>query len=257
MSSRNGSTVAFLASFTLFFSFSVGATRCRAQSETDGSQANAPSFKSIAIKTDNSGIRSHAINLGPGQLTVTNVTLGVLIQNAYKLEDNQISAAPPWLNTQPYDIVASLDRPPSEEAPTNELRALLSDCFKLAVHRETRLVPVYALRVAEGGAKFVEPVTTDASDLRVIHVERGRIAGREVPVSTLAKILSEELDHPVLDETGLRGHYEVTLEWQADSNSPVEAVSEALEDQLGLKLELEQVPKEFLIIDHVESPSEN
>lgn len=160
MSSRNGSTVAFLASFTLFFSFSVGATRCRAQSETDGSQANAPSFKSIAIKTDNSGIRSHAINLGPGQLTVTNVTLGVLIQNAYKLEDNQISAAPPWLNTQPYDIVASLDRPPSEEAPTNELRALLSDCFKLAVHRETRLVPVYALRVAEGGAKFVEPVTT-------------------------------------------------------------------------------------------------
>jgi len=200
----------------------------------------------------------------PGRLTVTNETLGRLIQAAYKIDDNQISGAPTWLNAQYYDIVASLENPRSGEAATVEpesanaecLRGVLSDRFKLAVHRETRLVPVYALMVVEGGTKLQEPASTDAGpDLRVIRVEPGRIAGREVPVPTLAKILSEQLDHPVLDGTGLRGHYEVTFEWQA--NSPMAAVSKALQDQLGLKLELEQVPKEFLVIDHVETPSED
>ena len=260
MSSRRGRTVALLGLFLCSFFFSAGRTQCRAQSEADGARV-----KAIAIETDNSGERWHTIHTEPGQLTVTNETLGILIREAYKLDGNQISGAPTWLSAQHYDIVASFDNPRSEAAafdPETDngqyLRAVLSDRFKLATHRETRLVPVYALKVVEGGAKLQAPASTNAdSDLRVIHVQPGRIAGREVPVRTLANLLSEQLDHPVLDETGLRGHYEITFEWPADSNSPMPAVSTALQDQLGLKLQLERVPREFLVIDHVETPSEN
>lgn len=264
MSSRHPTAVACVASFLFSFIFSVGATPCRAQSEAYASRVTAPCFTSIALKTDHSGMRWHTIGMEPGQLTVTNETLGRLIQAAYKLDDNQISGAPTWLNARYYDIIANLENPRSEETamvgPESEhaecLRAILSDRFKLTVHRETRMVPVYALMVVENGAKLQEPASTYAgSDLRVIHVESGRITGREVPVRTLAKILSQQLDRPVLDETGLRGHYDVRFEWQA--NSPMAAVSKALEHQLGLKLELEQVPKEFLVIDHVETPSPN
>ena len=269
MLSRSTMAAAFSTLFLfLCFFFSAGLTRCRAQSETDGSGVSAPSFKSIAIKTDNSGIRSETIKMEPGQLTVTNETLGMLIQAAYKLDKNQISGAPTWLNARRYDIVASLDNPRSDEAQMNgalepetdrqSLRALLSDRFKLSVHRETRLVPVFALVVIEGGPKLQEsaPIYAD-SDLRVINVEQDRIVGRQVPIRTLARILSEQLGRPILDATGLRGHYDVSFEWRAESNSRMAALSSALQDQLGLKLELRQVPQEFLVIDHVEAPAED
>ena len=260
MSSRRGTTVVCLALFLFCFLFSATLTRCQAQSDTAGARLTA-----IAIQADNSGVPSHHIHIGPGQLTVTNETLGMLIREAYKLDGDQISGAPAWLSGQHYDIAASFDNPrpeapavESETDGTEYLRAVLSDRFKLAAHRETRLITVYALKVVEGGAKLQEPASPSAdSDLRVIHVQPGRIVGREVPVQTLANLLSGQLDHPVLDETGLRGHYQIAFEWEADPSSPMPALSQALQDQLGLKLELERVPREFLVIDHVETPSDN
>jgi uncharacterized protein (TIGR03435 family) len=77
----------------------------------------------------------------------------------------------------------------------------------------------------------------------------------------------------VLDKTGLSGKYEVTLQWlPEDQLSPGTAygaqataapsdsgpsIYTALQEQLGLKLESAKGPVEFLVIDHVERPSEN
>jgi len=68
------------------------------------------------------------------------------------------------------------------------------------------------------------------------------------------------LDRPVVDQTGLTGRFDFTLEWSSDSNatdSPGPTFLEALRDQLGLKLTSTKGPIQTLIIDHVESPSEN
>jgi uncharacterized protein (TIGR03435 family) len=72
------------------------------------------------------------------------------------------------------------------------------------------------------------------------------------------------LHHTVLDETGLSGTYDFTLNFPdgvrlgIDNPVPPEssepAVSTAIEQQLGLKLELKKVPLEVLVIDHVEKP---
>ena len=66
---------------------------------------------------------------------------------------------------------------------------------------------------------------------------------------------SEQLDRPVLDKTGLTNHYDLILQWEANPESSGAAISAALQEQLGLKLEPTQILKEFLVIDHVETPS--
>jgi uncharacterized protein (TIGR03435 family) len=133
--------------------------------------------------------------------------------------------------------------------------AVLSKYFKLAVHRETRLIPVYELVIAGDGPKLRESDSShDDAVLRVIQVENGRIMGREVPIATLARILSDELGRPVLDSTKLSSHYDVTLQWPTAPDSLQPAILTEIQDQLGLKLVPQLMPKDFLVIDHVEMP---
>lgn len=90
---------------------------------------------------------------------------------------------------------------------------------------------------------------------RVIQVDKGEITGRELPMATLASMLSEQLGRPVLDETGLTNHYDIALRWSAtDAES---ALFTAVQEQLWLKLEQQRMPVEFLVVDHVERPEED
>jgi uncharacterized protein (TIGR03435 family) len=181
-------------------------------------------------------------------------TLEDLIAAAYEVHEDQIVGAPSWLNPHGprYDIRAKADNPGAGGGGQRILQGLLSDYF-MAVHRETRLIPVYELTVRDG-SKLRESAPDYNSDLCVIQVEKGRIVDREVPIATLAKILSEELGRPVLDETQLTCHHDVTLLWQVAPGSSEAAIPDAVQDQLGLNLKPQLMPKEFLVIDHVEMP---
>jgi uncharacterized protein (TIGR03435 family) len=163
------------------------------------------------------------------------------------------------LNSQRYDIDAKVDTSATgqdELEGKHMVQALLSSRFKLAVHSETKPIPAYELVTAGDGPKLREsvPIQEDSA-LRVIDIENGRIEGREVPIATLARILSEELGRPVLDKTQLSSHYDLTLQWRTavpDSSKP--AILNAVQEQLGMKLVPQLMPKEFLVIDHVEMP---
>jgi uncharacterized protein (TIGR03435 family) len=77
----------------------------------------------------------------------------------------------------------------------------------------------------------------------------------------------------VIDNTGLKGHYDFTLKWTPDRSTPMlsgatgsdsaplpdsgPSIFTAIQEQLGLKLESQKGPVELLVIDHVEKPSEN
>lgn len=54
--------------------------------------------------------------------------------------------------------------------------------------------------------------------------------------------------------TGLQGMLALTLEWAAGDPS---SIIPALQQQLGLKLDLSQGPTDVVVIDHIERPSEN
>jgi uncharacterized protein (TIGR03435 family) len=68
-------------------------------------------------------------------------------------------------------------------------------------------------------------------------------------------LLTEQLGRPVLDKTGLVGDYDFTLKWGPKENG--DSIFNAVQEQLGLKLESQQGPVEVLVIDHVERSSGN
>jgi uncharacterized protein (TIGR03435 family) len=93
-----------------------------------------------------------------------------------------------------------------------------------------------------------------------------RFGGRGVMLSLLASSLPTMtgmamIPRPVIDETGLNGAFDFTLDWVSEFNAPSDASGpnfrEALKEQLGLRLEPQQGPVDILVIDRVEHPSAN
>jgi uncharacterized protein (TIGR03435 family) len=93
-----------------------------------------------------------------------------------------------------------------------------------------------------------------------------RFGGRGVTLSLLASSLPTmtgmaTIPRPVIDETGLSGTFDFTLDWVPEFNAPPDASGpnfrEALKEQLGLRLEARQGPVDILVIDRVEHPSAN
>ena len=98
--------------------------------------------------------------------------------------------------------------------------------------------------------------------------------GRNVSMDTIANGIGgmEYIDHPVVNRTGLAGNFDFTVEWDsrtatedfsagpargAQSEPVGDSLLEAMRDQLGLKLDLEKGPVDFIVIDHVERPAPN
>jgi uncharacterized protein (TIGR03435 family) len=93
----------------------------------------------------------------------------------------------------------------------------------------------------------------------------GRFVGTSVSMSYLCFFLSQQLNFPVLDQTGLGGYYDFTLEWmpmgllkhETPFTPEGPGLGERLRNELGLKLESRKASVEAFVIDHVEKPSEN
>lgn len=267
----------YAASLAIVATFLCLITQSWTQSSAQDTVAVAPSYATVSIKPDKSGLQRQGLKLGPGELIVTNETLQMMIRDAFQIEFDQIHGGPDWLNTERYDVQAKVDKSALEKLKNlgqeqgdleqrRMLQALLADRFKLAVHRDTRAVAGYDLVLAENGPKLQQSLPGDAEvQGRVIQVGNGHITGREVPIATLASLLSEQLGQTVLDKTGLANHYDVTLEWPTSGDgqpgpSSIEsskaAILATVQDELGLKLEPREAPMEILVIDHVEKPLE-
>ena len=98
----------------------------------------------------------------PGRVTYNLTSLRDLLVNAYGIKHNQISGEPDWLDTQRFYIVAKVPEGATKEQVKIMLQNLLADRFKLAVHRETKEMPMYALAVAGKGPKLKETTVSDA-----------------------------------------------------------------------------------------------
>jgi uncharacterized protein (TIGR03435 family) len=230
--------------------------------QTPGSEKRAE-FEVASIKpTATEG--SFTIDFPPGgRFSTRNVTVHNLLRNAYGLEDYQISGGPGWINSAGFDIEAKAaagagDLP--REQVLQMIQALLTDRFHLAVHRETRQLPIYALVVGKTGSKLQ---AADSSATPAGTLKMGQLITQKMSMTTLANLLTFDLERPVRDETGLQGDFAFTLEWtrglgESDAGAPSRpSLFTAVQEQLGLKLESAKGPVEVLVIDRVEKPSEN
>lgn len=232
-----------------------------------------------------------------GTFSVTNGRVAALIAFAYQLQNFQLVGVPDWARTDRYDILAKAGRdlPPTPlagEAPEMlMLRALLADRFKLAVHRETRETPIYALVVARSDGRLgpaLRRSETDCAALMKAAGDRraapapptaarplvcgmrnmnGDVIASALPMSAFVSLISTELGRVVVDRTGLSGEWDFDLTFAPDRTRPAAAdatpdpnrptLFTALQEQLGLKLEATSGPVDVLVIDRIEHLTED
>ena len=221
-----------------------------------GANQSAPQFEVASIKPNKSGDGRVMIGVQPGgRFTATNVTLRMLIRNAYQLQDFQITGGPSWLADDHFDIVAKAEagdtmgdpfRAEQSGQPSRGqlmIRALLAERFKLVVHDETKEMPIYALVVARSDGKLGPQLKVSETDCAAVlaagrgrgrgpmppppepgqpapqcgfRIGMGNMAVGGAPLTQVANSLAMFVGRIVVDKTGLSGNYDFTLTWTPD-----------------------------------------
>jgi bla regulator protein BlaR1 len=238
---------------------------------TAGSVAHAqlagPSFEVATIKLNKSGEQGGGSQLEGSTYRGTNVSLLRMIRLAYAPIQEFVGGTG-WIDTERYDVVAKAEGQPNRPQMHLMLRSLLADRFKLAVHKETREKPAFALVLARPDGKLGPSLKRSEIDCSPANRDKapkgacGFRAGKGILSSRSAtmEMLASELiltGRIVVDRTGLTGSYDLDLRWTPDEFETSSELITALREQLGLKLEATRAPVEVIVIDNAERPSEN
>jgi uncharacterized protein (TIGR03435 family) len=227
------------------------------------------------------------------------------IQFAYKIRFTQdqvqsmFARLPKWIGSERFEIQARAEGKPTKDQMRLMMQSLLADRFQLAVHFETQQTAVLGLTLVKPGktgpklrphadgppcdmpatapgrgassdAGGVFPPVCDVQALTTRPDHMLLAGSRNTTLDLLAASLSSlgRLDRPVVDQTGLSGRFDFTIEWFPESNAAMPNADpqpdsqgptflDALREQLGLTLKSTKAPMQILVIDHVERPSEN
>lgn len=231
-------------------------------------QQSALAFEAASVKPQDPNIRFLDFRITGGRLVSTNWTLNLFIRQAYKVQYYQVLGGPAWLGDDKFNVEATAGKDDvTRDQMLAMLRTLLEDRFKLKVHRETREGNVYVLTQTKSGHKL-KP-TEDASKRPMVKVTRNTPPelpgvsytniGQNATVPQLVESLSNILSAPVIDKTGITGSFDFRYDYRT-LDAPLDAgpsVFDSLQSQLGLRLEAQKGPVEFLVIDHAEKPSAN
>lgn len=234
-------------------------------------------LSATAQSFDVAGIRAHPMDddrfgvkmPAEGQFRATGTTAKLLLMLAYDVQETQIVGGPEWLDSARWDVEAKTDSiNHTVEETCRMLQAMLQERLALRVHREMHQRSAYILGVAKSGPKF----KVSAEGTRNIRVSAGSIRLERGKIAQMTQVLSTVLGSPVIDRTGLADNYDLALQWDdaprnqggvAGLGQPEApgrdygSVFTALQEQLGLQLDSQQVPVEVIAIDRIERPSQN
>jgi uncharacterized protein (TIGR03435 family) len=189
---------------------------------------------------------------------------------AFEVASAQPAPPPDWVGNAGYDILAKVPQNTNREQLGGMLRTLLAERFHWITHRESKVLPVYALVAGKNGPKLKEVTGEPAAGANIRMGPAGARIWGKMRISQLVGPLSGVLDHPVLDMTDLPGIYEIDLSWVSEESGWAEAkaasmekvtpvdsnastsVFAALQDKRGLKLEARKSPIEILVVDQVD-----
>ena len=248
-----------------------------------------------------------------GFFSAIGLPLWAYVGFAYKLSTTEglslSSQLPKWANNDRFDIQARAHATTTKDEMRLMMQSLLADRFKLVAHFETRQTHIFALVLVKPGstgpmlkAHLDNPPCADLSRVPApIEPANGGLPGvcgafgmrqlaghtaagaRNITMEQFAENLPMlalgSLDRPVIDETGLSGRFDFSLDWTPQSGNGFESMApapvastsqsnvqsdfqespllDALKEELGLKLEANTGFVRQLIIDHIEEPSPN
>ncbi len=284
--SRNGLFFRLLGTFAVFLAF----CSLPSWSQTGGTPTTAVSACSFDVASIRPGHREQPTRVreeGDGTIfRATSIAPVWLLYNAFQVRDHQqVSGYPKWVEEELYDILA---KTPEESAATqclsdgvreaSVLRELLVQRFGLKYHVEQRMIPVYALDLAQGGPKL-KISRPDAADRAKFpegqywFLPPATLRLRDSSTAKLAAILTNVVGKAVDDRTGLKERYDLELKWDqwtppshqivqtTDSldNEPSDSppILSALREQLGLKLTPARILLPVYVIDRIVRPTPN
>jgi uncharacterized protein (TIGR03435 family) len=229
--------------------------------------AEAPAFEVASIQASQPG--REVIEAVPTSLTMRHVRLSNCIRWAYHVEEYQLAGAD-WSNDLWFEVWAKTATPVKEAELRTMLQRLLAERFKLSAHRQTKEQQTLVLTVGKNGHKL-EPTETEGSPS--FQTGKMNLTGKGATLSQLTEFLSHEMHTPILDQTGLTGKFnyfldigpyiteEIRKSGGPGGGPPPDApsiIAQAIQAQLGLKVDAKKAPVEMVIIDHLEkSPTEN
>jgi uncharacterized protein (TIGR03435 family) len=232
--------------------------------------AQAPAFEVASIRR---GQRGEGLRMSPGEIavvtpdgvTLRGVNLKAAIRWAYHVFEYQVTG-PDWIGTERYDIAAKAAGAVSAEQLRLMMQRLLAERFKLTVHRETKELPAFLVTLGKNGPKFHESKEDGEAKVQPDPL-RFTVTVSRMPTSQVVEILSNVLRAPVVDRTGLKGKYDVTVPLQKYLPEPgansstfdmTSTIIMAFQEELGLKLESKKLPIDLVVVDHAEkAPTEN
>jgi uncharacterized protein (TIGR03435 family) len=239
-----------------------------------------PVFEVATIKPANPENRGSSMLVGRGgsnMFTTTNTSLRDLITMAYGIHARQVVDGPAWIESELFDITAKPEHPGVPNLPqlATMVQKLLKERFGLAFRKDKRELSAYVLTVVKTGPKLTK---NESGGLLPGFGGRGP-GGVGVRNSSMAEfagfLQGRVLDRPVVDQTGLSGKFDFTLEFRPDPQLqqgppgggpppqlPPEIESRpdlftAMQEQLGLRLEGGKAAVEVYVIEKVEKPTEN
>ena len=205
--------------------------------------------------------------------TFHQATMLDLIAYAYGLDPSLVQGGPIWLETDRFDVIAKAAPKTSKEAQKLMMRSLLAERFSLVTHTGSKPMPAWVLTVGKGKAKLKEGDDAGKSDCQYQEPPQGQAPGtvsnivfvcHNTTMEAFAKDLHDwaggYLSEPVVDGTGLKGAWDFDIKWTGKGQlqkAGADGISifDAVDKQLGLKLDLQTAPRPVLIVDSVNQKS--
>jgi uncharacterized protein (TIGR03435 family) len=230
-------------------------------------------------------VRAHGSNPNPqmsggvlrgGRYDLRNATMVDLISMAYGVDGTLVLGGPNWLETDRFDVVAKAPQTTPADDVKLMLQALLADRFKLALHKETKPQQGFVLAAGSGKTKMKQASgdTGAPGDCNPVPpppdpavTPQNIVACRNIPMSVFVQILrgmaGAYVNGPITDLTGITDGWDFDLKWTnrallAQAGADGISMSDAIDKQLGLKLESRSIPTAVLIVDSVnQKPTDN
>jgi uncharacterized protein (TIGR03435 family) len=232
------------------------------------------SFEVADIQVSKSGNQPPTGDFKPGgRVDIKNVPFKMLVVEAYKLTDDRVTGGPGWIKSESFDIVAKAAPTSTEDDLRRMLQTLLAERFKLVIHHEEKVMPIYALLVGKKGTKL-QPAADPNGKLQCkpgegvkeqLHVVCQNMTMANL-VDMLPRMAPGYIDAPVVDMTEIKGAYDIGFDWMgrgnynkamatsgngADAGPLAVSMFDSVE-KLGLKLESRKHPIDTIVIDSVE-----
>jgi uncharacterized protein (TIGR03435 family) len=240
-------------------------------------QTNPPVFESadvhVSAPSTNPTMRGGALR--GGRYEVRTATMVDLISTAYNMESDKVLGGPSWLDWDRFDVAAKAPPATKQDDLNQMLQNLLADRFKLAVHKDTKQMPAYALTVGKDKSKMKQasgdgqPGCQGAQQNAAPGAVPYQVMScHNMTMEAFAQALRDfsgglYLADPVVDKTGLTGNWDIDLKWTprnrlAQAGSDAITLFDAIDRQLGLKLEAQKLPLPVLFVDSVnQTPTPN